>query len=142
MSEHLNGGEQEDRLVGTSEQLLAHLQERVATEGDELGTSDYRLTVDLATLLADRIKGGVVPMGFVMATELLAYDCNKGVSGFGGEPMPASVLNYPPVMYRMFSVYQATQLARGAFGDEFADQVEAFRAEVSADVAAQTPPSL
>jgi hypothetical protein len=93
----------------------------------------------MTRLLADRIEQGVIPMGYVIAGQLLRYDCEvTGVSGFTGEPMPAEVTDgVPPAMYAIFDAFQAPQLARGAFGNEFADQVQAFRDQVNARASGQ-----
>lgn len=110
----------EDRLLGTGAQLRAHIDELV-DEGKIV--TNHPFSVDMGKLLADRIEQGVVPLGYVIATELLCYDCQQGISGFTGEAMPRSVTGMPPVMYSLFRM-EAQRFARGAFGDEFGDQVD------------------
>jgi hypothetical protein len=110
-----------DRLLGTGEQLSAHIDEWAASL-DEHDRHTQKFGIAMGKKLADRIGGGVVPMGYVMATELLTHDCQEGIDGFTGEPLPTSIAGYPPVMYGMFRM-QAEQFAKGAFGEEFGDQV-------------------
>ena len=118
--EVIGGGE--EQLLGKGEQLRSHLDELA---GKNPPLDDFSLS--MGRLLAARIEHGVVPMGYVVATELLKYDCGvTGVDGFTGQRMPRDVTDMPPVMYGIFSM-EATQLARGAFGEEFASQVEETR---------------
>lgn len=49
--------------------------------------------------LAARIGEGVVPLGYVNATDLLTYDCQTGVNGFTGEPMPYRLTRQHPAVY-------------------------------------------
>jgi hypothetical protein len=81
----------------------------------------------MAGLLADRLDGspdGVVPKGYIIATQLLLYDCkDTGKDGFSGEPMPRDVTGQPPMMYGMFQV-RSIELAREVFGNSFADEVK------------------
>lgn len=121
VGEFANGNDEE--LFGTGAQLSAHIDELIAaSDGNNPTLDDFSVT--MGKLLSDRIDHGVVPMGYVMATQLLAYDCGStGVNGFTGERMPREVTDLPPVMYSLFNV-KSIQFARGAFGEEFADQVE------------------
>ncbi len=118
-----------DRLLGSGEQLSAYIDEVDSKWADGLSDSSldaHDFSIAMGKKLADRIGDGVIPMGFVLATTLLQYDCQTGVDGFTSERMPSSLTGRPPVMYDMFTI-RADRLARGAFGDEFADTVRVIR---------------
>jgi hypothetical protein len=80
--------------------------------------------------LADRLgEHDIVPVGFVSALIFLDSDFQTGVSSIDGSPMPRRTVGLAPIMYGIFQ-NDAIRLARGAMGDEFADQVDAFVAQI------------
>lgn len=125
-----------EKLLGTGERLSAHIDERVsAGDGSDASLPDFAVAMGKA--LAERIGShGVVPIGYVMATELLIYDCGTGVNGLTGDRMSGQIAGYPPQMYALFTL-EATHLARGAFGDAFADQVDEVRSSINERAAAR-----
>lgn len=83
--------------------------------------------------LAERLNSDLVPMGFVMATEIYVYDVQTGTNGFTGEPMPREVVGMPSVMTAIIKM-AAEDVARQAYGDEFVDAVSVIRQEVARTV--------
>jgi hypothetical protein len=125
--------------LGTGERLSAHIDEWVAgLNADERRINGFSIT--MGKKLAERIGDGVVPIGYATAIELLTYDCQTGVDGFTGAQLPSDIAGYPPMMYGLFRL-SAEQFARGAFGDEFADQVNAVYADVATHPQEQTNPT-
>jgi hypothetical protein len=104
--------------------VLSQYLDETAHSTDSVSAFNNRM----GRLLADRLgdpEHGAKPTGYVMATTLLTYDCEKtGISGFDHEPMPREVTGQPTMMYGLFQE-ESVRLARGAFGDAFANDVEA-----------------
>jgi hypothetical protein len=106
--------------------------DRLVAEGGDMAPDEF--TARMSRLLADRLgEHDVIPMGFVMDTTLLNIDCEKGYSGYTHEPMPGEVRGYPHFNYLMFEMMSA-DIARGAFGDAFADEVETIYGHMNASV--------
>lgn len=124
IGEGLNNGEAQ----GTGAQLTEHVVELVASGRLNM---QHPFTRHMTSLLADRIEGGVDPMGYVMATELLIADCMTGVNGWTKEPMPRTVMEEPPIVYGQF-IMESREFARGAFGDKFADEVKQIDTQIAA----------
>jgi hypothetical protein len=114
--------------MATGAVLRAHLNETAASTD-----SVSYFTNSMARLLADRLDGspeGVVPEGYVMATQLLLYDVkDTGKNGFTGEPMPSDLTGLPPMMYGIFQG-RSVELAGEAFGEAFGDEVKKVYAEI------------
>lgn len=92
------------------------------TEGGVLALDDF--DVDMGRLLAERIIDPVAPADFTQTLEELNYDCGMtGVDSASREPMPSEVSRQHPIRYDFFRI-KAIGLARGAFGNQFADQVQ------------------
>ncbi len=123
MSGEFAGGQEE--LTGTSEQLRAYIDEWFAGL-DEQSRQVMDSPVAFGRKLAERIDDRVVPAGFVMAAEVLVYDCIKGVDSFTGKPLPREFTGYSGIVYKVFRV-QADLFAKGAFSDQFFDEVTAIR---------------
>lgn len=87
--------------------------------------------------LAKRLNPEIVPMGFVMATELYVHDVQTGKDGFTGEPMPSEVTGMPPMMGEIIKM-SADNIASEAFGEEFHDGVRTIRQEIAALAASET----
>lgn len=85
--------------------------------------------------LAERLNSEIIPMGFVMATELYVYDVQTGQNGFTGEPMPAAVTGMPPVMTSIIRMV-AEDVALEAYGEDFVSEVSSIRKR-TADAAAE-----
>lgn len=87
-------------------------------------------------MLAERIEESVNvgPEGYIMLTACLMGDCKKetGISGFG-EPMPSQLRGVPASKCETFRNVLAVDLARGAFGDPFANQVLAFQRSITTE---------
>lgn len=114
-------------LRGTGERFSEVLEAKIeAKEG--LFEEPHPFLRTAVRGLASRLNGEFVPVGFVLATELYALDMNRGMDGFTGEPMPATVTGIPlgDVMFRI----AAKDLAREAFGSEFTDAVNQVYAEI------------
>ena len=105
-----------------SEQLSQYIDEWYNNH-EERERETLKLPAAMGKLLAQRISDDVVPQGYVMATELLTYDCITGKDGFSGKPMPLSVSGYPPIMYDVSKLY-LKEFARGAFGDQFSNEID------------------
>ena len=116
----------DDSLMVTGEQLTSYINKLEAE-----GKHTHAFFTDMGRLLADRIDDRTVPLGYFMATELLIYDCEKGVSGFTGEPMPDSLSGLPDISYSLFR-REAQNYAHNAFGDEFGEQVSLVYADMIA----------
>jgi hypothetical protein len=82
-----------------------------------------------ADLQSVSMRGGVVPLGMLTATQLYLYDINEGVSGFTGEPMPGEVVGMPQVMGSIVQM-AVEDVARDAFGDEYADELLKIQREI------------
>jgi hypothetical protein len=78
---------------------------------------------DFASYLADRLNSELVPEGFYMASQLVLYDLQKGVSGFPSNPIPSSLAGYPPQMYAFLNMY-VSQIADAVCPPEFAEGVK------------------
>jgi hypothetical protein len=120
----------EETLQANGEQLNTYIDGLVA-QGSETNPTLSNFSLTMTRLLANRIgEHGVVPMGYVMATELLCADAGAtGVDGFSGEPMPKEVTGQSGLAYSVFKM-EADLFARSAFGDEFADAVREVRQSV------------
>lgn len=113
-------------LVVTGGQLNTYIDGLIAE-----GKATHAFFTSMARLLAERIEGGIVPLGYVMASELLIYDCKTGTNGFTGEPMPPELSGMSDVVYTLFRK-KALDYAHDAFGDEFGGQVDQLYADVTA----------
>lgn len=136
----LTGGG-EAPLRATGDGLRAYLEQLKNERGAEDRNSITVFRDQMAALLADRLDGspdGLVPRGYVLASQLLRYDCEvTGVNGYTGEPMPEMLTNQPPAMYGIFFNMETIVLARHAFGDEFADEVVAIYRDMTKDLKAK-----
>lgn len=101
---------------------MAYLQNRERSQDDTV----EQLRDTFGRQLAARIGDDPAPEGYVLATELLLYDCQTGVDGFTQEPMPHNLTGYPPQVYGALRV-EADYLAQQIFGEEFAQQATQFR---------------
>lgn len=95
---------------------------RVATDPD---SHFDEASIAFGNGLAEYFNDGIIPAGFVMATTMFTVDCARNQNGHTGEPMPEGLAGYPRFIYTMFEM-TAIDMARGAFGDTFADQAQAF----------------
>lgn len=79
--------------------------------------------VEFAKFMSGRLNPSLVPMGFVMASQLALYDLDKGISGYTGETIESPITHSGEVTY--LKLTKATpDLARMAFSEEFGDAVE------------------
>lgn len=85
---------------------------------------------DFASYLADRLNPELVPKGFYMASQLVLYDLQKGVSGFPSTPIPSRLAGYPPQIYALLNMY-VSQIAEAVCPPEFAEGVKRMEAEVN-----------
>jgi hypothetical protein len=109
-------------LLGNGEELRTYVEDWF-NGLDENEKDTFKISAEFGKILADRVGDGKVPMGYVMATELLIYDCQTGKDGSTGESMPRAVSGYPPVMYTLIRI-QAKDFARGAYGDQYGNEVD------------------
>lgn len=70
------------------------------------------------------------PLGFIMESQLTAYDLNKGVSGWTGKPVPAHLTGYPSLIYTLFTV-EVPEIAKAVCPEDFAAKVETAYEEIS-----------
>ena len=82
----------------------------------------HKIIVSFGKELANRISPNITPKLYYLAIILLGYDCTKGVNGFTGEPLPSDLANQHISLVNIFSATYAKDLARGAFGDDFANE--------------------
>jgi hypothetical protein len=120
----------ERELLGTGEAFSEVLEAKIEA-GEGVFEEPHPFLRTALRGLAQRLHPEVVPMGFVMATELYVYDINTGKDGFTGEPMPSEVTGMPPIMGAAVRL-TAAQIAQEAFGQEFADAVSAIQEETRA----------
>jgi hypothetical protein len=117
-------------LLGTGQAFSEVLEAKIG-DGEGVFEGPHPFLRTALRGLAQRLYPEVVPLDFVMATELYVYDINTGKDGFTGEPMPREVTNMPPMMGTIVRL-TASQIAQEAFGQEFADAVSTIQGEVRA----------
>lgn len=110
-------------MIGNGEQLSAHIAQRVeGTVGEQPLLDTFCIT--MGNLLAPRIGEGVTPEGFAQAITDLVTDCTTTrIDSLSQAPLPLTATTFPEARYRYFVSEEAPELARGAFGEEFARQV-------------------
>ena len=124
-------GSEEVRAFGSRLREHVDAWETGATEAQFI-PDDFM--VGVAKAFADYLgEGGVIPMGYINARELFINDCITGINGYTGHPMPSSIAGYPPIIYALFRMH-SIDLARGAFGDQFADEANDFWKKVVATI--------
>lgn len=104
-SEELNMGELYRSVLESRD------PEAIACEADPI------VMRDMLKLLASRIPGHMVPMGFFSAIELASYDFSTGIDGFSGEALPSSLQGIDAPTINEFRVQAITDIAM-LFGKE------------------------
>jgi hypothetical protein len=111
----------DEELIGTSTRFSEVLEAKIeAREG--LFEEPHPFLRTALRGLAKRLNPEIVPMGFLMTTELYIYDINSGKDGFTGEPMPRDVVGMPLGMNGIIRLV-ASEIASEAFGEDFGDAV-------------------
>ena len=123
-------------LIGTGDRFAEVLEAKIEAKEGAFEEPHPFLRTALRGL-AQRLNPEIVPMGFLMATELYIYDINSGKDGFTGEPMPADVVGMPPIMNGIVRLV-ANNIAREAFGEEFGDAVLQVQQETRASSTGQS----
>jgi hypothetical protein len=114
-------------LLGSGEEFSEVLETRIEA-GEGMFEEPHPFLRTALRGLAERLNHRVIPMGFVLATELYIHDMNTGTNGFTGEPMPSEVTGMPPMMSVAVNMV-ARNIAQEAFGEEFHSAVVAFHDE-------------
>ena len=118
-----------EELLGTREDFSETLEAKIEA-GEGMFEVEHPFLPAALRGLTERInEGGVVPLGMLMATQSYLYDINEGVSGFTGEPMPGEVVGMPQVMGSIVQM-AVEDVARDAFGDEYADELLKIQREI------------
>jgi hypothetical protein len=78
---------------------------------------------EFGRLLADRVSPTTIPMGFIVAAELLIVDLESGVDGFTNKPMNTNMVGYPPSFYQVVSS-MVPDITKATCPPEFAQAVE------------------
>ena len=110
---------------------MKEAKERLSNIREYMPGADSFLA-EFASYLATRLNPQLVPMGFVMACNLVIYDIQKSSSGgnHGHNPVPHRLTGQPPMIYGILDMY-IDQLAEAVFPEEFATEVKAFHQEVN-----------
>ena len=109
---------------------MKEAKERLSNIREYMPGADSFLA-EFASYLATRLNPQLVPMGFVMACNLVIYDIQKGSSGeITDNPVPHRLTGQPPMIYGILDMY-IDQLADAVFPEEFAAEVKAFHQEVN-----------
>ncbi|MGH7157499.1 MAG: hypothetical protein ACREGD_00255 [Candidatus Saccharimonadales bacterium] len=136
MGEVLPGGSEE---VNRRLELHRHLDVWVQ-EQEAQGVPCEPVEVAFGRALADRLTPNVVPMGYVMVTELLIADCQSGQSGYPDKPLVWEITGYPDQMYAVLRM-TADALAGAAFGEDYGKQVGEIRDSIAHGLAGGSPGS-
>lgn len=96
--------------------------QRLATIEHHFDTPLDPNVVEFSHLLSDRLNPELVPMGFVMAGNLMTYDLQTGRDGFTSEPIDSSLVHQSPELYEQLQT-RLPALAEFAFSCEFAGEV-------------------
>lgn len=94
---------------------------------------------EFAHFLSQRLNPNLVPIGFVMASQLAIYDLEKGVDGFTGEPIQLSISLADKELYAKLT-QAVPELAKKAFSPEFASEVERHLRELGIIVPQESKP--
>lgn len=105
-------------------------RQRLASIEQHFDTPLDPSVVEFAHLLSDRLNPELVPMGFVMAGKLLAYDLHTGINGFTDEPIDSNLVQQSPKLYEELQD-RIPAFAKFAFPPEFADEVATIIEEVT-----------
>lgn len=123
------------------EMLRTHIDERNAPQADVTVARMDDMTANFGRMLADRLEeqGHIEPLGYLMTVDMLILDCRIGVDARTGEPMPEDYFYTDPRERRVDFIYgmyqrQCDRMARAAFGDSFADEIDAYRRAAIAEV--------
>lgn len=115
-------------FLATGQQLRDHIIERREEKVRDDGEMPLRdsFCIAMGDLLSYRIEDGVKPLDFAGAVKQLVADCMTDSDSTSTTPrrMPLDVTVFPTARYEYFMNVEAPKYASGAFGQDFARQME------------------